>query len=183
MFTTIKVGERFDLFRDRFGMSDGSYFEALEDNDGFMMVTYLGGMDETEKKALEYETIHTRLIRDGNKIMFLNRYGNTPLIFEVTFDPTLYGDKRAMQIAFNNHMVMFVGVERSNNTVQTLRMANFPMKLKQALITAWTSAYEEENYSENLRVWTNRLYQYDTMTLWKNAEDVGFFGEKGLLDG
>jgi len=182
-FTEIMVGKKFTLFQERYhSFSDGGYFEALDDNDGFIMTVYLAGMDETEKALLESEIIQARMIQDGNKILALIRYGDSPLIFEMNFDPTLYKDKRAMQIAFDNHMLTIVGVERSNNVVQTLRMSNFPMKLKQAFITAWTSAYEEENYSENYTKWLNHLYQYDTVTLWKNATDVGYFGEKGLLE-
>ena len=182
-FTQISVGEKFTLFQERYhSFNDGGYFEALEDNDGFIMTVYLAGMDETEKTILGNEIIQARMIKDGNKILGLIRYGDSPLIFEMSFDPTLYKDKRAMQIAFDNHMLTIVGVERSNNVVQTLRMSNFPMKLKQAFITAWTSAYEEENYSENYTKWLNHLYQYDTVTLWKNATDVGYFGEKGLLE-
>ena len=56
------------------------------------------------------------------------------------------------------------------------------MKLKQAYITAWSSAFEEENYSENYTKWLDHLYQYDTWTLWENATDVGYFGENGILE-
>lgn len=182
-FTTIQVGKKFDLFKRNSGFSDGCYFEALPDNGGFFMTVYLGGMDVMEKQILESEIIRARMIKEGNKILFLIRYGESPLVFEANFDPTLYNDDRAMQIAFDNHMVTFVGVERSDNTVQTLRQANFPMKLKQSLITAWASAYEEKNYSGNLASWVDELYcAYTTLELWDIAENVGYFGEKGIFE-
>jgi hypothetical protein len=182
-FTEIMVGKKFTLFQERYhSFTDGGYFEALEENAGFIMTVYLAGMDEAEKMILESENIQARIVKDGNKILGLIRYDDSPLIFEMSFDPTLYKDKRAMQITFNNHMLTIIGVERSNNVVRTLRVTNFPMRLKQAFITAWTSAYEEENYSKNYTKWLNHLYQYDIMTLWNNATDVGYFGEKGLLE-
>ena len=56
------------------------------------------------------------------------------------------------------------------------------MKLKQALITAWTSAFEEEDYSINYTKWLNSIYhQYSVAELWDIAEDVGHFGEKEVL--
>jgi hypothetical protein len=182
-FTEISVGGKFTLFQERYNsFTDGCYFEALEDNDGFIMTIYLAGMDQEEKTILESQKIHAKIVKDGNKILGLIRYGDSPLIFEMGFDPTLYKDKRAMQIAFDNHMLTIIGVERSNNIVQTLRMTNFPMRLKQAFITAWSSAYEEEDYTERYTKWLNYLYQYDTWTLWENATDVGYFGERGLLE-
>jgi hypothetical protein len=182
--TTISVGQTFDLFKEKGFrlLSDGGYFEALDDNDGFMMVFYLTGISPQEIEILENEIMRVRMIKEGNKILFLIRYGQSPLIFEASFDPTLYKDKRAMQITFDNHMVTFVTVERFDNKVQALRYTNFPMKLKQALITAWTNAYEEENYSESYTGFIDRLYQrYSTEELWHLGDNVGFFGEGGLL--
>jgi hypothetical protein len=181
--TTIQVGKKYDLFKRNTGFSDGAYFEALEDNEGFFMSIYLGGMDATERHALESEIIRVRMIKEGNKILFITRYGKTPLMFEVNFDPTLYEDERVMQIVFDNHMVTFVGIERSNNIVQTLRQANFPMKLKQTLITAWMGAFEEEDYSTKYTNWTLNLYnKFTTFELWDIGEDVGYFGEKGVFE-
>lgn len=181
--TTINVGDEFKLFHERrFLLTDGGYFEAIEDNGGFIMPIYLTFMEESEKALLREEMIHVRMIKEGNKILFMTRYGNSPLIFEANFDPTLYGDKRAMQIAFHNHMVTFIGVERSDNRIQTIRQANFPMKLKQALITAWSSAYDESDYSSNYTEWIDGLYRYSTFELWEMGENVGYFGERGLLE-
>lgn len=174
--TLIEVGKEFTLFSNK-SHSDGSYLEALEDDGGFIMTTYLYDMNRAEKKALSQDIIRVRMIREGNKILIIMRYGLAPLMFEASFDPTLYGDKRAMQIVFNNHMITFVGIEGNTNIIQTLRYTNFPLKLKQALITAWTSAFEEENYSANFTRWTNKLMKYTTPQLWEKGEDVGYFGE------
>lgn len=183
MVTNITVGEEFTLFREKhFNLMDGCVLEALEDRDGFLMTIYLNNMSREEKDLLNHRTIKTRMIKNGNKVLFITRYGDSPLMFEASFDPTLYKDLRAMQITFENHMVTFVGVERATNEVQTLRMANFPMKLKQALITAWSSAYEDENYSMKYANWVQSLYRYDMFQLWEMAEDVGYFGEKGYLE-
>lgn len=177
-FTKIEVGQEFTMFSEkRRTFMDGSYLEALENNNGFVMATYLFDMTEIEKVSLQIDLIRVRMIREGNKILFITKYGSSPLIFEASFDPTLYGDQRAMQIALNNHMVTFVGIEGNTKIIQSLRYANFPLKLKQALITAWTSAFEEENYSINYTRWMNSLMQYSTPELWKKGEDVGTFGE------
>lgn len=182
--TRIAVGEKFDLFKEkefRF-MSDGGYLEALDDNDGFIYALYLTGISPDEQELLENEIMRTRMIKDGNKIMFLIRFGDSPLIFEASFDPTLYRDRRAMQIAFDNHMLTLVAIDRIDNKVKSLRMANFPMKLKQALITAWTSAFEDEEYYIKYPEFLNGLYnRYSTLELWEIAEPTGFFGEGGLM--
>jgi hypothetical protein len=182
--TTISVGEPFELFKEerfRF-MPDGGYLEALDDNDGFMFTLYLTGIEYREVEILDNEIIRARMVKDGNKILFLVRFGDSPLIFEASFDPTLYRDRRAMQIAFDNHMLTFVVVDRTDNIVRSLRMANFPMKLKQALITAWTQAYEEEDFSHKYTEFLDYLYRrYSTLELWDVAEPTGFFGEGGLI--
>jgi hypothetical protein len=180
-FAKIQVGEPFTLFRNKLG--DGSYFESLDDNGGFIMATYLYHMSPEERDLLWGGEIHTKMIREGNKIIFLLKFGDSDLINEVYFDPTLYNDKRAMQIAFDNHMVQFVSIERSNNIIKTLRMANFPMNLKQACITSWSKAYDEQNYSENYGNWIGQLMaNYSTLELWAKGEYAGQFGEKGLLE-
>jgi hypothetical protein len=182
--TTICVGETFELFKEkefRF-MSDGGYLEALDSNDGFIFALYLTGISPEEQEILENEIMRTRIVKDGNKIMFLIRFGDTPMIFEASFDPTLYKDRRAMQIVFDNHMLTFVTIDRIDNKVKALRVANFPMKLKQALITAWSSAYEEEDYYIKYPEFLNYIYnRYSTLELWEIGENTGFFGEGGLL--
>ena len=50
--TIIGVGDTFDMFKEkgfRF-MSDGGYLEALDDNDGFIFVVYLAGIDPQRKR-------------------------------------------------------------------------------------------------------------------------------------
>lgn len=183
-YTTIAVGQQFDLFKEKGFrlLNDGCYLEALESDDGFMMVLFLAGLKPDEKEILETEIMRTRIIQQGNKILFLIRFGESPMVFEASFDPTLYKDQRAMQIVFNNHMLTLVTVERFDNTIQTLRYTNFPMKLKQALITAWDSAYQEPNYSENYTEFLDGLYlRFSTLDLWEIATPTGFFGEGGLL--
>lgn len=183
MGTWIQVGDEFTLFKEGSEtMPDGSYFEALDENDGFTMVTYLTDMSGEEKALLGEGKITTRIIREGNKILTILRFGHSPLLFEVNFDPTLYKDQRAMQLCFENHMVTFISIEKRNNVIQTIRMANMPMKLKQAYITAWTSAYNEPNFSNNYTEWIDSLMSFSTVELWHKGEDIGYFGEKGMLE-
>jgi hypothetical protein len=181
--TFVNIGDNFTLFKEKHnGYGDGCYFEALEDNGGFIMPIYLANMAIQEKMIMSSERINARLIREWNYLLVLIQFGNSPLIFEISFDPTLYQDKRAMQIAFNNHMVHFIGIERTTNEVQLLRVSNVPMKLKQAFITAWTNAFEEENYSVKFANWIHSLYKYSILELWEMGVDVGYFGEKGMFE-
>jgi hypothetical protein len=183
MGTQINVGDEYTLYKEAVPhLQDGSYFEALDDESGFIMTTYLTDMSEEEKFLLRNGVINARMIREENFILFILRFGHSPLMFEVSFDPTLYKDRRAMQITFDNHMVHFVGVEKRTNTVQTLRTANFPMKLKQACITAWHNAYNDLDYSRKYMEWYDGLLSFSTPELWEKGEDVGFFGEKGVFE-
>lgn len=186
MITTLQVNKEFELFKEKHhSFFDGSYFEALEDNNGFMMVTYLVDVSNEEEFIYSVEPMKASMVKEGNKILFLVRFGNSPLIFEASFDPTLYKDKRAMQIAFDNHMVTFILVERRTNEIKALRYANFPMNLKMALISAWGRALEEEdaNFSAEYRDWVLELcMENETTELWDLGVDIGRFGEKGIFE-
>jgi hypothetical protein len=183
MGTLLQVGDKFTLFKEKHaGFIDGSYFEALEDNGGFMMVTYLSHMQYEEMLLMQGETIHASYIKENNKVLFLIKFGESDLVFEVSFDPTLYKDKRAMQIAFNNHMVTFVSVEKLTNEIVTLRYANFPMELKLALIAAWQEAFEEKNFSDSFTNWVTKLQDHSVLRLWDLAKSAGYFGEKGAFE-
>lgn len=129
--TLLMVGQKFDLFGgDKHIGTEGAYFEAIEDHGGYIMAIYLNHMKASEKRELRQGIIQVKVIKEGNYILFLSMYGASPLIFETSFDPTLYDDDRALQLLFHNHMVTFIGIESTNNTIQTLRTANMPQRLK-----------------------------------------------------
>lgn len=174
----IAVGEKLLFFEKPKSFNDGCYLEALNDNEGFIQVIYLGNITQDEINVLSSEPIHTRMIKEGNKILFINKYGNTDLLFEVSFDPTLYNDRRAMQIQNTNNTVIFIGVERFSNTVSFIRLANFPERLRQELSLAWESAYNEKDYSKNYTKWLDELQKFEVLQLWEKAIDVGKFGEQ-----
>lgn len=187
MGTLIRVGEEFTLFKEKIphykaAYTDGSYFEALEENDGFVMATYLTDMSHEERNLLKIGTIHARIIKENQKILAILRFGHSPLMFEISFDPTLYQDKRPLQIAFYNHMVTFISIERRTNIIQTIRVANMPMRLKQAFITSWDNAYNNPNFSEEYTEWVDSLMSFSTIELWNKGESVGTFGEKGVFE-
>lgn len=185
MGTLITVGQEFPLFqngtKDMYGL-DGGIFEALEDGDGYMYSLYLMNPIQEEILAVRTKTISVRVIQEDNFVLPLIRFGNTLMIFEMSFDPTLYKDARAFQFKDANNLLSIVLIDSSNGKVNALRQANLPLKLIQLCSEKWANAFLELDYSRKYKEWYHKLQSIPLEVLWDRALYLGKMGESYNLD-
>lgn len=178
--TELSVGKPFELFtgKDMRGR-DGAVFESLEEGYGFAFVVYLSNMKEEERNLLWSAKISVRMIQETDSFtLALLRFGNSPMIFEVVFDPTLYGDNRASQLTLKNNLVNIIGVESNTNIIQTLRVVSMPRKLMEKWRVAWDKAREQADFTEKYHKWVRDLdNRYSVFQLWDYASYIGKMGE------
>lgn len=161
---------------------DGAVFEALEDNGGYILGVYLNQPHPQEVAILRSEKILTRLLIQDNFILPMVQFGSTLMIFEISFDPTLYTDERVFQFQESNNTLMVVSIDSSTGKVVALRHANFPLKFIQHCSEAWAKAFLETNYSEKYRNWYGGLQQHSLETLWEKAMPTGTLGDSYDLE-
>jgi len=173
----LEVGKPYDLFAGRdMASQDGCILEFYQEYGGYGLILYMNKMTEIEKLFLRRGKIRTRVINENNFVLTLLNINND-LYFDVEFDPLLYKDSRMNNI-LNTNMMDVIGVESSDNTVQTLRYVSVPMKLYNIWIKAWTNAKYEQNFSERYKRWVKDLQiRYDLEKLWDMGIYVGYMGE------
>jgi hypothetical protein len=181
-FTVVEVGKPYTMFNigNLRGVDSGMVFEALPENSGYAINIYLSNLTELEAALISEAPISVRVLRDTpSLIMPTVRIGNSPLLFEVVFDPTLYPDKRAMQLVLDNNRIQIVGVDSNTNIVKALRLVSMPNRLREMLMSAWSKALDEEGFSTKFARWSADLAsRYSLIDLWERSVYVGKLGER-----
>lgn len=177
----LEVGKPFDLFvgKNIIGQ-DGCVLELLHGG-GYFLAVYLNHITEKEKLVLKNEKMNIRVIHESDFVLTLIRYGFTSLVFEVVFDPTLYKDERVNQFLTSN-MLTVVGIESTNNTIQTLRYVSIPLNLFSIWNISRENAKKQENYSQKYSKWIDDLdKRYSILKLWDLAKPIGYLGQTDKL--
>lgn len=181
-FTAIKVGEEYTLFDiDKVrGIDSAMLFEALSDNSGYAMNIYFADMTSEEANLIASAPISVRVLRDTPTFVLpVVRFGRSPLLFEIIFDPTLYKDNRSMQLTLENNLVTIVGVDSNTNIVKALRLVSIPKRLREIWLTSWTKALEMNDFSRKYNMWVSDISRrYSPEKLWDMSVYVGKFGDK-----
>lgn len=105
------------------------------------------------------------------------RFRNTVLIYEMSFDPTLYPDDRAFQFKKTNNTMFINLIDSTSGIVKAMRAANLPLKFIQICTDSWARVFLEHNYSEKYAMWYKSLTVNSLEQLWQRAEYVGKMGE------
>lgn len=182
-FCKLEVGQPYELFtgRDLKGQT-GCIFEVFHGG-SYILNIYLNNITKEEKLLLRKGKIKTKIITEGNNLLTLLEFGsNTDFIFEMSFDPTLYRDGRILDL-FNSNMLLIVGVESNDNTIQILRQVSVPLKLFQLWLDTWKKTIMVDNYSKQYKEWMDNLeYKYSMIDLWKMGLYMGKMGQQEDID-
>lgn len=166
-FTLLQVGKEFSMFsKTKILNTTGCVFEKVPDG-GFVLSVYLDNMTKEEEFLLRRGKITTRIIHEGFFLLTLIQFANTEMIFEISFDPTLYKDNRMNELLKSN-MINLIGIESTTNIIKVLRMVNIPMGLYRRMITLWSMTKDIENYSKKYSNWVSELdKRYTVPKLWE----------------
>ena len=172
----LRVGEKFTLFRQRVA-GVASVMELL-DGGTFLIVIYIPDMTIKESEMLRNTPMNVRIIRDGDYADYLVRFGDSEMIFELTFDPTVYPEKKQQEILESN-LVVFVGVDSTTNEIKTLRMANMPKIMYETVIDVLYKAKNYKGLYSTLYKTFIEIFclRYSVKKLWEIATPAGKMGE------
>lgn len=176
-FHVLRVGQQFSFPGRTIPPNfDGGILEASPD--GFWLLIYLSGISGKERKLLAEAKISVRLLESREMVLSLIRFGDSPLIFELPFDPTLYADDRAITLINRVNTLQLVGLESSDATIQVLRLLSIPRELQRRWRKSWEAVFQIPNVSAQYNDWLDKLYaRYSVVQLWDMAEYVGKLGE------
>ena len=140
-------------------LPEGSYFIKL-------VVDYL---DENDISEFREQDIIFKILFNDDKAYILLRFGNSSLLHEILFNPTLYGDKEntKLNLAKSNliHCILIDGITQK---VQGIKLFNFPIEIFEKLNIVWRKALENKNYSEEFRAYMTNFFSEDIGFWWEN---------------
>lgn len=153
---------------------DGAFLEALPPG-GMVALLYLSGMRALERIVIEMEPMDVRVVEEGEFVLTLLKFGDTPVLFSLEHDPRKYGDLRSLNAIRRTNRIDIIAVESTKNEVRVIRPAHFPEHLRQAWKRSWLAAMADRSYSERYQEWLNALWKRwrDVRRLWERARDVG----------
>lgn len=176
----VSVGKEFTLYQERsleLLDKDGAYFEASEFNQGYHFCVHFRGINFMELNNFRNGKVSVRLLqKDKALVMPMIKFGKD-MIFEMVFDPTIYGDDRALQMIDKNNILTMFLIEGKTNLLKAIRQCNLPLKMIQACKTAWSRAMLDPNFSNRYVLWQDELKQYTLEQLWSKASSMGELGE------
>lgn len=185
MYTNITVGQKYPLFEksvEKFVGRDVGLFEAMEEGEGYHFTVFLNRPNVAEINHFSSKKIKVKLVDEQPFCLPLIRFGYSNMIFEMSFDPTLYHDNRAFQLLGVNNLLTLILVDSSTGIVKRLRSANFPLQFMETCSKRWQEAFHEENYSERYREWFRKKQSIPLERLWEQALYLGKMGERFDLE-
>lgn len=172
----ISVGEDFSLVQQRV-IGTGSVMELL-DGGMFLVAIYIPEITNKEIELLRNSTMKVKIFRVDDFAIYLVRLGESSMIFELTFDPTLYSQDKQQGI-FKSNIVLIVGIDSLTNQVKTLRMANMPKIMYETVIDVLYKAKNYKGLYSTLYKTFIKIFclRYSVKKLWEIATPAGKMGE------
>jgi hypothetical protein len=182
----IKVGEEFPLYKGSFDEIKGkdvAFFEADDSGNGYIFCIYYNNIKDYEIETIRFNKARLRIVNSIEGYVLPMIKFSDYMIFEWVFDPTLYEDARALQLATENNIVTIYAIDSRTNILKCIRQANLPLKFIQICKESWSRAILEPNFTEKYQNWINYLRRtYTIEGLWNRGIDVGFLGENFNLE-
>lgn len=176
--TKIEMGKPFKLFDNNMKGQTGCVTEMLE-NGVFCLVIYMDNMTFEEVIILNQIKVKVKAIKETDDfLLIMIKFGNTPLIFEIAFDPTLYNDSRR-EYFMETNMLSIIGVDSNSNIIKALRYVSMPLALHNLYKDAWSLALKREGFSTKYTKWVDDLdKRYSIYDLWKIGKNYGEMGQQ-----
>lgn len=140
-------------------LPEGSYFIKL-------IVDYL---DEKDIMEFREQDIVFKVLFNRDKAYILLRFGNSSLLHEILFNPTLYADKEKTKINLTkSNIIHCVLIDGITEKVQGIKLFNIPIEIFKKLNNVWIKAFENNNYSEEFKVYMTNFFSEDISFWWEN---------------
>lgn len=177
---SIEVGKKFPIYEESIeklkGM-DGAHFEANDFGQGYSFCVHLSNITFMDKQSFRNDKVTMKILQGNDGLVLpMIRFGKS-MLFEMNFNPTLYDDDRALQLASTNNMLLIYLIESNNGVLKAIRQCNLPLKMIQICREAWGRAILDPNYTSKYNEWLERTSKHSLKTLWDRATNVGDLGE------
>ncbi len=172
---TLCVGEQFKLFSER--ITELAAATELLNGGMLIIALYLPDMTSEEVDLIRNHKINVRLLRNNDYAIYLLQFGETEMIFEITFDPFLYSSKKQQDLKKSNLFVI-TGIDATTNEIKVLRSANMPKAMYNTIVEIWETSCHNKFYSKTYKHWVTTLRKdYGVMDLWNMSTPIGMLGE------
>ena len=151
-----KIGEKGAIMEL---LPDGHYFIKL-------VVDNLEAPDITDFREND---ITFKVLFNRDKSYILIRFGNSSLLHEIIFNPTLYKNKEKTKINLKkSNLIYCVLIEGFTEQVQGIKLFNFPLDIFEKLTNVWEKAFDNPNYSDEFQVYITNFFSEDIVFWWEN---------------
>jgi hypothetical protein len=162
--------------------AEGARFEQMDTGE-WIIVIYMGKASKEERKIVRKAKILTRYLIDESStmVMALIRFGASPIIYELVFDPTRYKAiewKDRIDWWDKSNTVSLLLIDSATGIIGAIRVANMPKTLWEVWRESWLKSVSIEEYSRKYSAWIKTLWQRKTLELWNMATPSGQFGER-----
>lgn len=165
--TILAVGKTLDLFN--VGNRAGVMFELVEDLNLFILSYGSFNMNRLDIESIQNGKMTFKMIRKNNYIILFVKSGK--VYQEIVFDPTVYGDNRALRI--KDSAIALLGVELNGDIIKAMRTFSLPTKVSAILYECWMKALDEEDYTNNYKEWVRGLQRFAIDELYDQATYLG----------
>lgn len=176
-----------------FGVQQGQLFKPYEDiplplqdhcklamnaAGRLLLIICINNITRYELEQVSTMPINVRIFEHATGyILPVFKIGETDLIFEAPFDPTVYTKER-MSLMQSNEGITMVVVERTKNIIVYSRILDFPEDIYTRLKSRWLTAFQRKDpFAVSYTGWIKSVQSTLRVNeLWR------FAGEEGKLE-
>jgi len=160
--TNLLVGEEYP-----FDMGDvGAVLELLDGGFYFLKLVAEEIPHEIIEDFMENE-VEFKAVLNNDKVYLMIRFGEGDLLYEIFFDPTLYGAKeRVKKDMKESNWVYTLLIDKDDRKIKAIKLLNFPLDIFDKLTAAWERALENPNYTEEFKEFCAAFFSQDIYYWW-----------------
>lgn len=146
----------------------GAVMELLPQGHYFIKLV-VDGLDEFDITEFRENDITFKTLFNRDKSYILIRFGNSSLLHEIVFNPTLYKNRLKTKENLNkSNLIYCVLIEGLTEQVQGIKIFNFPLELFEKLTNVWEKALNNPNYTEEFQAYITNFFSEDIVYWWEN---------------
>jgi hypothetical protein len=110
-----------------------------------------------------------KVLFNSDKAYILLRFGESNLLHEILFNPTLYkNQENTKKIMKESNLIYCVLIDGENEKIQGIKLFNFPLDIFEKLTSVWEKAFENINYTEDFKAYMTNFFSEDILFWWEN---------------
>lgn len=146
----------------------GAIMELLNQGPYYIKLI-VDNLDYKDIEEFQNNDIIFKTLINQDKAYILIRFGNSSLLHEIIFNPTLYPNKNnTREYLKSSNLIYCVLIEGETGIVKSIKLFNFPLELFNKLTNIWEKALENLNYQEEFNIYVSNFFSEDVLFWWEN---------------